>query len=187
MDSKQRTLGKIIQDIMSSVLLALCIAVILRVFFIEAFFIPSSSMEDSFKPGDQILTWKFLYNRHIPFVKIRFPIGDSIDRGDVIVFKLKDRDDWYIKRVIGLPGDIVHLKGDQLMINGKLLRELYVKNKDNIFYLNSIYEVPENKVFVLGDNRNNSGDSREFGYVPTESIIGKVFFIYYPFTRVKFF
>ncbi len=187
MDSKERSLGKILQDIFNSILIALCIAVILKVFFIESFFIPSSSMENSFKPGDQILVWKFLYNKKIPIIKKRFSFGISIKRKDLIIFSVNDKEGDYIKRVVGLPGDNVLLKNNQVFINNIVLYEPYLKEKDNIKYLNTVFEVPWNKVFVLGDNRNNSSDSRDFGFVDINKIIGKVFSIFYPFNRMRFF
>lgn len=187
MNTKQRTLGEIIQDIVSSILIALLIAVIIRVFFIEAFYIPSSSMENSFKPDDKILIWKFLYNKRVPLIKKSLGFGISLKRHDVIVFKLDNHKDDYVKRIIGLPGDRILFKDHKIYINEKKIKEQYIKNRQNIYYINSVYEVPENKVFVLGDNRNNSSDSRDFGFVPIDNIIGKVFMIYHPFNRIRFY
>ncbi len=187
MNSKQRSLGKIIQDIFSSILLALFIAVIIRIFFISAFFIPSSSMEKVLKPGDQILVWKFLYNKHIPVLNISLFFGIPVKRQNIIVFKIEGDEDDYIKRIIGLPGDKILLKNNQVYVNGILLKEPYINTEHSIHYLNSVFEVPVNKVFVLGDNRSNSRDSREFGFVSIEKIVGKIFFIFYPFNRIRFF
>ena len=136
--------------------------------------------------GDHVLVWKFLYNKTIPVFKKSFFTGIPVRRNDIIVFKLKDDDD-YIKRVIGLPGDKIVFKENKVFVNDVLLKETYVKNKNNVYYINAVYEVPENKLFVLGDNRNNSSDSREFGFIKTANIIGKVFFIFYPFNRMRFF
>jgi len=187
MENKQRSFGKIIQDVFSSILLALFIAVILRVFFVEALFVPSSSMESSIKAGDHLLIWKFLYNKTIPVFKKSFFTGIPVRRNDIIVFELEDRDDDYVKRVVGLPGDKILLKDNRVFVNGALLEDNYVKNKNNLNYVNAVYEVPENRLFVLGDNRNNSRDSREFGFISTTNIVGRVFLIYYPFNRIRFY
>ncbi len=186
MNKKQRSFGRIIQDVFSSILLALCIAVIIKVFFIEAFFVPSSSMETSIKKGDHVLVWKFLYNKKIPVFKKSFFAGIPIKRNDIIVFKLENKDEDYIKRIIGLPGDEILFKNNQVFVNGILLKETYVNNRYNISYFNAVYKVPEKRIFVMGDNRNNSRDSREFGFINIDNIIGKLFFIYYPFSRMRF-
>lgn len=186
MEKKQRSFGRIIQDILSSVVLALFIAVMLRVFFIEAFFVPSSSMEITIKSGDHVLVWKFLYNKVIPVFKRSFFVGIPMKRNDIVVFKLKEDED-YVKRIIGLPGDKILLKKNKVLVNEVILEEPYIGNENNINYFNAVYEVPENKIFVMGDNRNNSRDSREFGFINVTNIIGKVFLVYYPFSRMRFY
>ena len=186
MEKEQRSFGKVIQDIITSLLAALFIAVMLRVFFIGVFLVPSSSMEKKIIPGDHVFAWKFLYNKTIPVLNKPFFIGIPVKRKDIIVFKRKGEDDDYIKRVIGLPGEKILLKDYRIFINGVLLKEPYI-NKRNVSYINSVYEVPEGKLFVLGDNRNNSRDSRTFGFIYMSDIIGKVFFTFYPFTRMGFF
>ncbi len=187
MNKKQRSFGRIIQDVFSSILLALCIAVIIKVFFIEAFFVPSSSMETSIKKGDHVLVWKFLYNKKIPVFKKSFFVGIPIKRNDIIVFKLEKKGEDYIKRIIGLPGDKVLFKNNQLFVNGVLLKGPYIKNRNNVSYINTVYKVPGERIFVMGDNRNNSRDSREFGFINIDNIIGKLFLIYYPFSRMRFY
>ncbi|MEH7389337.1 signal peptidase I [Bacillus sp. JJ1474] len=112
----------------------------------------------------------------------------GIQRFDVIVFNAPDVEDKkYIKRVIGLPGDRIEMKDDVLYINGKAFEESYLKeNKaDNLFNKLTgdfkLQEVPKDYLFVMGDNRLNSKDSRHFGFIPNESIIGEVKFRFYPF------
>jgi len=186
MVGKFKTIGKTLYEIFNVILIALFIAVILRVFFIESALIVSSSMENTLKIGDQVLVWKFLYNKKIPLIKYKFFIGIPIHRKDIIIFKYQDGDN-YVKRVIGLPGDKILLKNNKVFVNGKLLNEPYVKSNKNVRYINSVYEVPNGKLFVMGDNRNNSSDSREFGFVDMNDVIGKVILVYYPFNRIRFY
>ncbi len=185
MKEEQRNFGKIIQDIFSAVLTALLIAVILKVFFIGSSIIISSSMEKSLMENDHVLVWKFLYNKKIPVFNKSFLFGISIKRKDIIVFKSNDKKDDFVKRVIGLPGDKILLLENKVFVNGILLKEPYINNKNNLKYINSVYEVPKKMLFVMGDNRNKSRDSREFDCINTSSIIGKVFFIFYPFKRIN--
>ncbi len=182
--NEKRTLGKIIQDVIQSIVFALFIAVILRVFFFEAFLVPSASMENTIKIGDQLLVWKFLYNHAIPVINKRLFLGWTIHRKDIIIFKLKE-DENLVKRVIGIPGDKIVLRDKNIYVNGERIQEPYLNNADNILYLNTVYEVPKDKILVLGDNRMNSRDSRDFGLVSTKKIIGKVILIYFPFPRIR--
>lgn len=117
----------------------------------------------------------------------------SIDRFDIIVFDSPTSDEDYIKRVIGIPGDKLEFKNDVLYINGELYEENYVKNIEGLTKvtgdlslekLTGYSEVPENRYFVLGDNRGNSKDSRYFGFITEESIAGEALFRFYPFDQL---
>ncbi len=185
MKEEQRNFRKIIQDIFSAILTALLIAVILKVFFIGSSIIISSSMEKSLMENDHVLIWKFLYNKKIPVFNKSFLFGIPIKRKDIIVFKLNDKEYDFVKRVIGLPGDKILLLGNKVFVNGIPLKEPYIKNKNNLRYIKLVCEVPEKMLFVMGDNRNNSKDSREFSYINTSNIIGKVFCVFYPFKRIR--
>jgi len=187
MKNRQRSLGRIIQDIFSSILIALAIAVILKVFFIGSSIIISSSMEPTLIPNDHVLVWKFLYNKRVPVFKKPFKVGLPLKRGDIIIFKLNGSNEDYVKRVIGLPGDTVSLADNRVFINNKLLDEPYIVSIRGIRYYSTSYEVPKNCLFVMGDTRNNSRDSREFGFVDMDKIIGKVFFNFFPFSRIRFY
>jgi len=131
-------------------------------------------MEPTFYTSEYILTSKISY-------KFRSP-----QRGDIIVFKSpKNPDIEYIKRIIGLPGDIVLIKGSEVYVNNNLIQESYISSATNLweggFTKDSIpHTVPKNELYVMGDNRPRSSDSREFGPVPIDSIIGHVFFRYFP-------
>jgi len=124
------------------------------------------SMEPTLRNGEFVIVNKLAYKLGSPAV------------GDVIVFHYpRDPSQEYIKRVIGLPGDQVKVSGGQVFVNDKLLEEPYIASPPRY---NSQWEVPAGGLFVLGDNRNNSSDSHNWGTVPLENIIGKALFVYWP-------
>jgi signal peptidase I len=140
-----------------------------RPFVVEAFWIPSASMVPTLKYGDRVLVNKFIYRFTEP------------ERRDVIVFKsVQDDQQDLIKRVVGVSGDEVAVRGGRLFVNGERQREPYVNKKlpDRSFAAPT--KVPENHVFVMGDNRANSQDSRVFGPVPKENIEGEAFLRFWP-------
>ena len=144
-----------------------------RPFVVEAFWIPSASMVPTLKYGDRVLVNKFIYRFTEP------------ERGDVVVFKSVQGDDQdLIKRVVGIPGDEISVRRVKLFVNGEPQRESYVNKKlpDRSFAAPTT--VPENRVFVMGDNRANSQDSRVFGPVPKENIEGEAFLRFWPPGRV---
>ena len=124
------------------------------------------SMEPTLRNGEFVIVNKLAYKLGGPTI------------GDVIVFHYpRDPSQEYIKRVIGLPGDQVKVSGGQVFVNGNQLDEPYIASPPRY---NSEWEVPEGGLFVLGDNRNNSSDSHNWGTVPLENIIGKALFVYWP-------
>jgi signal peptidase I len=144
-----------------------------RPFVVEAFWIPSASMVPTLKYGDRVLVNKFIYRFTEP------------ERGDVIVFKSVQGDDQdLIKRVVGVPGDEITVRGGRLFVNGEPQREPYVNKKlpDRSFYAPTT--VPKDHVFMMGDNRANSQDSRVFGPVPKENIEGEAFLRFWPPDRI---
>jgi signal peptidase I len=167
---------------------ALLIALLVRTFVIQAFKIPSGSMEDTLLVGDHIFVNKFLYGYHIPYTKGRILAFHAPARGDIIVFVFpEDPSKDFIKRVIGVPGDMVEIRDKKVILNGNPLREEYtrfadgkmgdgfVRGRDNM----PPVEVPPGKYFVMGDNRDRSYDSRFWGFVDDDAIIGKALFIYF--------
>ncbi len=142
---------------------------VIRPFVAEIFYVPSESMEPTFEAGDQILALKFVYR----FVEPR--------RGDLIVFDSPEQGGGTTtKRLVGLPGDAVEVRDGVLSVNGKPQREPYVnyRRTDGNFFGPRI--VPRGQVFVMGDNRPNSRDSRSFGTVPDANISGKVVLRFWP-------
>ncbi len=167
-----------VMDILETVAFIGSIFIVVYLFIITPNQVKGASMEPSFKSGDYILTSRVTY-------KLRRP-----DRGDVVVFKApKNPDIEYIKRIIGLPGDKILIENGQVYVNGQALPEQYTAAATNLWEGGFIKEgttiiVPDGYVFVMGDNRPRSSDSREFGPVPVESIIGQVFYRYFPVDEV---
>ena len=148
---------------------------LIKPFVVEAFRVPTESMVPTLQVGDRFLANKFVYHFTDP------------ERGDIVVFDSVDEDvdEALVKRVVGLPGDVVRVEGGTLFVNGEPQDEPYL-NTDVVPDLTPPYgptTVPEGKVFVLGDNRGNSGDSRFFGFVPTETVKGEAFLRFWPLTR----
>ena len=144
-----------------------------RPFVVEAFWIPSASMVPTLKYGDRVLVNKFIYRFTEP------------QRGDVIVFKsVEGNDEDLIKRVVGVPGDEISVRGGRLFVNGEPQKEPYVNKNypDRSFYAPTT--VPKDHVFAMGDNRANSQDSRIFGPVPEENIEGEAFLRFWPPDRI---
>jgi signal peptidase I len=166
---------------------ALLIALVVRTFVIQAFKIPSSSMEDTLQIGDHIFVNKFIYGYHIPYTTGRVLEFREPARGEIIVFVFpEDPSKDFIKRVIGIPGDIVEVRDKRVYINGKPIDEGYTRYADgpaeNLFGTRDRMpprKVPAGKYFVMGDNRDRSYDSRFWGFVGEDAIIGKALFIYF--------
>ena len=144
-----------------------------RPFVVEAFWIPSASMVPTLKYGDRVLVNKFISRFTEP------------QRGDIIVFKSVEGDGQdLIKRVVGVPGDEIAVRGGKLFVNGEPQKEPYVNKKypDRSFYAPTT--VPKDHVFAMGDNRANSQDSRIFGPVPEKNIEGEAFLRFWPPDRI---
>jgi signal peptidase I len=167
---------------------ALLIALIVRTLLLQAFKIPSSSMENTLLVGDHIFVNKFIYGYHVPYTKGRILKFSAPNRGDIIVFVFpEDPSKDFIKRVIGLPGDTVEVRQKNVFVNGKPLDEPYTRFADGrnaetlVRTRDSMppVRVPDGKLFVMGDNRDRSYDSRFWGFVDMDAVIGKALFIYF--------
>lgn len=175
-----------------AIVVALVLALLIRTFVVQAFKIPSGSMEPTLEIGDHILVNKFIYGIKIPFTHLSFGAWEQPQKGDVIVFiyPLEPEKD-FIKRVIGVPGDTVKIVNKQLFINGVEANDPHAVYKEGTLLPGDIQKrdnfgpitVPPGKIFVLGDNRDRSLDSRFWGYVPLEDVKGKAFIIYWSWDR----
>ena len=179
--------GKV-REYFEAFVIALVIALIVRSLLLQAFKIPSSSMENTLLVGDHIFVNKVVYGYHIPFMNGRVLELSKPKRGDIIVFVFpEDPSKDFIKRVIGVPGDVIEVKRKSIVRNGETLKEDYAQYIGEMEHdvPSHIVEdlppmkVPPGKYFVLGDNRDRSYDSRFWGFVGTEAVIGKAMFIYF--------
>jgi len=174
------------REYFEAIVLAVVLALFFRTFVVEAFKIPSSSMEDNLLIGDHILVNKFAYAAtNFAWEKKLLPIRD-VQRTDVFVFKYPDDPSRnFIKRVIGLGDERVEIRDKQVSINGKPIEEPYKFHKAEFFGLTAEnfgpVEVPPGYYFAMGDNRDNSKDSRAWGFVPRDYIKGRAFIIYWSF------
>jgi len=174
-----------------SIAIAFLLAMFIRMFFIQAFKIPSGSMIPTLLVGDRLMVSKLRYGPRVPILKKRLPGLTTFKRGDIIVFVYpQDKKRDFIKRLIALEGETVEIRDGNIYVDGNLVNDPRIKN---IFYYNrgeygEIHQkitVPEDHVFVLGDNSGSSLDSRYWGFVPEENIIGRAEFIYWPFNRMR--
>ncbi len=169
-----------VMDILETVVFIGSLFIVVYLFIVQPNQVKGASMEPSFYSGEYILTSKVTYRFRSPH------------RGDVIVFKAPTNQDIdYIKRIIGLPGDKIMVKNAIVYVNGTPLNETYISDKTNLWeggYLKDgmPITIPPGDIFVLGDNRPRSSDSREFGPVPEDSIIGQVFYRYFPANKMGF-
>lgn len=160
------------RDFLESIIIAIALAAFVIVFIVQGFYIPSGSMRPTLLEGDRILVNKFIYRFKEP------------ERGDIIVFRWPpDESRIFVKRLIAKGGEEVEIKDGKVYINGKAIKEEYLKVEPVGNY--GPAEVPYGMYFVLGDNRNQSDDSRFWGFVPRKNIKGKAFLIYYPINRIQ--
>ncbi|MFO7815751.1 MAG: signal peptidase I [Halanaerobiales bacterium] len=164
-----------VKEILQSVVIAGILAFLIITFVAQSFVVDGKSMAPNLYDGERLFVNKFIYRFREP------------QRGEVVVFAPQGSPKKkYIKRVIGLPGDTVHIKDGVTYVNGQPLEENYIKEEMKGSF--GPYQVPEDSVFVMGDNRNNSADSRfsgYVGYVPYKSISGLAFWVYWPITEMR--
>ena len=191
-----------------SILVAFALFMIVRTFVAEAFRIPTGSMENTLLVGDFLLVNKAVYGAEIPGTDVRLPAFTEPKRGDVVVFTPPhDPTKNYVKRLVGVPGDTLEMRGKELFLDGTPVAEPYVHYSDRsgdavhpdmgwqsnhlIASTARAYHptrdnwgplvVPAGQYFMLGDNRDNSEDSRYWGFVPRPAIHGRPWFVYYSF------
>jgi signal peptidase I len=185
-----------VREYFESIVIAVILALFIRTFVVQAFKIPTGSMENNLLIGDHLLVNKFVFAPTIlGLERALLPIG-TLKRGNVIVFKYPEEPERdFIKRLIGLPGETVELREKKVYINGKALDEPYVHflqppGSASEFHEVTSYDVrerygpvtvPPNQYFVMGDNRDNSQDSRYWGFLPRDYIKGRALFIYWSY------
>lgn len=185
---KKTTQHSKVREYAEAIIIAVVIALFIRTFVVQAFKIPSGSMKPTLQIGDHILVNKFSYGVKLPiFRNTLIPIGDP-QREDIVVFIYpQDRSKDFIKRVIAIAGDTIEMKDKKLFLNGKPYRDPYGTYLDNMVLPASIQprdnfgpiQVPRGSIFVMGDNRDHSLDSRYWGFVPLKDVMGKAFLIYF--------
>lgn len=192
-----------------SVLIAFALFLVIRSFLVEAFKIPTASMENTLLVGDFLVVNKAVYGAEVPGTSLHLPAFAALERGDVIVFTPPHESGKnYVKRVVGAPGDVLEMRAKKLYLNHVEHDEPYVRHVDprrDEFHPDMAWQadflaggrdrasyrptrdnwgpirVPEDSYFVLGDNRDNSEDSRYWGFVDKDSVRGRPWFVYYSF------
>lgn len=185
----------IVREYAESIVIAIILALIIRTFIVQAFKIPSGSMEDTLAVGDHILVNKFIYGTKIPFTDSRILKIRDPKRGDVIVFEYpEDPSKDFIKRIVGTPGDVVQVRDKKVYINNELYENPHEVHKEKEIIPQAqnprdntkLITVPPDAYFVMGDNRDRSYDSRFWGFVKDEKIKGLAFIKYWSWDKEKF-
>lgn len=193
-DSSPEKRGRWRENI-EAILVAIVIALFIRTFVVQAFKIPSGSMKQTLQIGDHILVNKFIYGIKIPYWRKSIVSVKDPQKGDVVVFKFpEDPEKDFIKRVIGVSGDVIECRDKKLFVNHKPVNHDYGVYTDPHIYPKHVRKrdnfgpitVPDNSLFVMGDNRDESYDSRFWGFVDLKAVNGKAFIIYWSWDKDKF-
>ncbi|MDI6686597.1 MAG: signal peptidase I [Desulfobacterales bacterium] len=184
-----------LRENIEAIVVAILIALFIRTFIVQAFKIPSGSMKQTLLIGDHILVNKFIYGVKIPFSDITLIHIKNPKRGDIVVFKFpEDPNKDFIKRVVGISGDVVEIRNKQVYINNMRLNQdhgIYTdphiipgvfQKRDNF----GPVTVPPASLFVMGDNRDHSYDSRFWGFVDLKAVKGKAFIVYWSWDNGSF-
>lgn len=167
-------LGAEIKDWVVSIVVAVVLAMIIRTFVVELYLVDGPSMRPTLQHQERLVVNKFIYNFRAP------------EKGEILIFKYpKDQSRDFIKRVIAVPGDTIEIKDGNVFVNDELQNEDYILDKCRGDYPK--VTIPEGHIFVMGDNRNNSEDSRfpDVGFVPFDLIKGKAMVVIWPFEEMK--
>ena len=184
-----------LRENIEAIIIAVILALFIRTFIIQAFKIPSGSMLPTLQIGDHILVNKFIYGVKLPYLNTNLiPVGEP-ERDAIIVFRYPEEPDKdFIKRVIAVPGDVLEIRNKKVFVNHEPLEHPYavytdthvipaqVNPRDNLGPIT----VPPDSYFVMGDNRDNSYDSRFWGFVDASEIRGKAFIIYWSWDSNQF-
>ena len=180
------------REYVEAIILAIVIALFIRTFVIQAYKIPSGSMKPTLQIGDHILVSKFNYGIKLPFLRTTLiPVG-APQRGDIVVFIYpKDPSKDFIKRLIGVPGDTIEIRNKKILLNGLPYNDKNGVYVDNLVIPGAVQPrdnfgpvtVPEGSLFVMGDNRDESYDSRFWGFVSKKDVLGKALIIYWSWNQ----
>ncbi|RZB35306.1 MAG: signal peptidase I [Desulfobacteraceae bacterium Eth-SRB1] len=185
----------VLRENIEAIIIAIVIALFIRTFVVQAFKIPSGSMQQTLLIGDHILVNKFIYGVKIPFIRKTIIPVKNPKHGDIIVFKFpEDPDKDFIKRVIGLAGDVIKIRNKQVYVNNIKLNHDYGIHMDPHIISGAFQPrdnfgpviVPDNSLFVMGDNRDHSYDSRFWGFVDLKAVKGKAFIVYWSWDKGNF-
>ena len=168
------SLGEEVKDWIISIVVAVVLAFLIRQFIVELYIVDGPSMRPTLQSQERLVVNKFIYSLRAP------------EKGEILVFKYpRDQSRDFIKRVIATPGDTIEIKDGRVYVNDQMQSEDYILEKTRSEYPKST--VPEGTVFVMGDNRNNSEDSRfaDVGFVPYSLIKGKAMLVFWPFSQFK--
>ncbi len=181
-----------LRENIEAIVIAILLALFIRTFVVQAFKIPSGSMKETLKIGDHILVNKFIYGVKLPFLnKVVIPIKDP-KKEDIIVFRYPENPKLdFIKRVVAIQGDVVEVRNKKLYVNSELISSPYAIHTDKHIIPGAYnkrdnfgpVEVPPDSLFVMGDNRDNSKDSRFRGFVKLPAVKGKAFMIYWSWNK----
>lgn len=181
----------VLRDWVESIIIAFLLAMVIRTFVVQAFKIPTGSMHMTLQEGDLILVNKFVYGAKVPLFNFYLPALREPKRGDVVVFVYpEDKKKDFIKRLVGLPGETVEIKGGSIYINDKpaeepIFKQIYYYNRGDFGAEGQKVIVPKDCYFVLGDNSASSKDSRYWGFVPKDNLLGQALVIYWPIHRIR--
>ncbi len=190
----KKTKKELLWEYAKAVGTALLLALFIRAYFVQAFKIPSGSMIPTLLIGDHILVNKFIYGTKIPFSDQRILVLRKPQKGDIIVFKYpEDPSRDFIKRLVAAEGDVIESKNKVIYVNGQPVYEPYTQHTDETLKPRGIeprdnfgpYIVPKGKYFMMGDNRDQSYDSRYWGYVDMKYIKGKALIKYWSWDSSK--
>ncbi len=183
--------GSTLREWVESIVIALVLAFFIRTFIIQAFKIPTGSMRLTLLEGDRILVSKYRYGPKFPFTHYRLPGFIPPKRGDVIVFVYpEDKSKDFIKRLVAVGGETVEIKDGRIYINGRALEDppfngIYYYNRGDHGEVGQKIKVEKDHYYVLGDNSASSRDSRYWGFVPQDFVIGRAELIYWPLHRIR--
>jgi signal peptidase I len=178
----------LLKEYAETIIIAVLIALFIRTFIIQAFKIPSGSMKDTLLIGDHLLVNKFIYGIKVPYLRKTIIPVKTPARGDIVVFIYPlDRSKDFIKRVIAVGGDTIEIRDKQIYLNGAAVSDTHGIYADTVILPRALQPrdnfgpvtVPARTVFVMGDNRDQSFDSRFWGFVDLDDILGKAFIIYW--------